>query len=191
MYKTLITTILLLFAITVQVTAQKYLDQDKQVVTMEYKGKKIYSDSMLSDNLKVIGGMKTFAAYLDNYEEEELEADKMGTFFVITDQGFDSVAGTEVLQQLSDKKAQSELIKSLMVPGRLDAHELRKAAAKNGGSIKLRSKQGPLITVSVEGDTLQLLDNKGRKASFIASDLLHKNGFFHILGGYVNPAELP
>lgn len=189
MSKNLNTTLLLLFAITFQLTAQKYLDQDKQAVTREYMGKQISSDSMLSANLKVIGGMKTYAGYVATYEEKGLGADYMGTFFVITDQGFEAEEDTAVLQQLSDTKAQTELVKALMVPGRLDAHQLRKEAAKHGGSIQLRSEQGALITVSLEGDKLQLVDNKGRKATVTAADLLHKNGFFHILGGYVNPAE--
>lgn len=171
------------------VNGQKYLDGDRQTVSREYQGQTITSGQTLSENLKKLSGMATYEGFMATYEAEAMKEDFMGTFFVIPDSGFESEQQTEVLQKLAGEKGQKALVESLIVPGRLDANELRKAALKNGGAAQLRSETGELIRLQLEGDELFIVDSKGRKARIVATDLFHKNGLFHILSSYVDPGD--
>jgi len=176
-------------AFSFAVNGQKYLDSDRQTVSRQYQGQTITSDQTLSENLSKLSGMATYAGFMASYEEDAMKEDFMGTFFVIPDSGFEAEQQTEVLQKLAGEKGQKALVESLIVPGRLDAHELRKAALKNNGAVQLRSEAGQLIRVQLEGEQLYLIDSKGRKAGIVATDLFHKNGLFHILSAYVDPGD--
>jgi hypothetical protein len=183
------TFLVLVLAVVSQGWSQKYLDRDQPTVKQEYKGQQLLSTRTLSENLEAIPSLTTYAGYMADYQSQSMDDNFTGTFFVITNKGMELKDDTEALQLLASRSGQKDLIEALVVPGRLDANELVKAAKKRGGTLALRNLSGGTITLQLEGDSLFVTDKEERKARIIASDFLHKNGFFHILDAFVYPQQ--
>lgn len=184
--------ILLLFLINLAnpVIAQKYLSTESVKVSKEWNGNKFTSTNTFSEN---IAEAKTLAFFAKICDDEgllaEIEKEEMVTIFAITDSAFLKMPEKSRDSILSNKDMTRSLVKYLTVPGRLDSHSLRMAVVKNGGKAYLATLNGEKLGVREINGELQLIDSENRTATFVEADFYHKNGFFHIVEGFVFPVS--
>ena len=182
-------TILLLLITTLSpvVVAQKYLDTDSSVVKRSYNGVEFSSAKSLLENLSEAPGFTTYRGMLEAHAEELLKEGFMGTVFIMPDSAFNTDPEDPEAPNLSDSSLQKKILEYLIVPGRVDAHALKKAASRAGGAAKLSTLSGETLTVQVKGEELLLVDSKGNSSRLIATDLYHSQGFFHIADAILLP----
>ena len=104
------------------------------------------------------------------------------TVFAPTDQAFDNLpAGT--VQTLLKPENQANLQAVLtyhVVPGRVTATDLIGNISKNGGSAKLTTLAGGLLTARLKGDKITITDENGGMATVLTADLAASNGVIHV-----------
>jgi uncharacterized surface protein with fasciclin (FAS1) repeats len=182
-----IVVLVLLVCSTSPLIAQKYKTTDTSVVKRTYNGVEFSSDKTLFENLSEAPGFTVYRGMLETHSEAVLPEGFMGTVFVMPDSALSTDEDDPEAPNLSDPSLQKKILQYLIVPGRVDAHALRKAASKGGGSARLSTLSGATLQVKLVGEQLVLLDNQGNSAQLIATDLYHKEGFFHIADALLLP----
>ncbi|MCW5519588.1 fasciclin domain-containing protein [Aureitalea sp. L0-47] len=177
----------LIVCTTSSLIAQKYKTTDSSVVKRTYNGIEFSSDKSLFENLSEAPGFTVYSSMLETHSEAVLQEGFMGTVFVMPDTAFDTDSEDPEAPNLSDPSLQKKILQFLIVPGRVDAHALKKAASKGGGIARLSTVSGSTLQVKLQGDQIVLLDSKGNSSQLIATDLYHREGFFHIADAILLP----
>ena len=184
------TTILLLMLCLAPATiAQKYTNTETSVVKRSYNGVEFSSNKSLFENLSEAPGFTVYREMLESHGESLLSEGFMGTVFVLPDSSFNLDTDDPEAPNLSDSSLQKRILEYLIVPGRIDAHALKKAATRAGGTARLSTLSGESLAVRLNGEELLLMDSKGNTSRLIATDLYHKHGFFHIADALVLPEQ--
>ena len=183
-FLTLFITILFL---TGSIQAQKYSATTNEKVVTTYNNLQFTSEKTLLENLSQGESFSRFASLLENQGESIFSEDFMGTVFVMTDSGFSIDKDGDGEQDVLLADAEKNLLKFLIVPGRLDAHGIRKAIENGNGKASLATLNGEKLGVRMAGDRIFLLDSQGNTAEIVATDFYHKHGFFHIISSVIMP----
>lgn len=179
---------LLLFALSITaVFAQKYKNQENVVVTKNYSGTEFSSEKSLS---QIVENSNAFA-YLKKKDTEatstlasllnDSQGNKMVTVFLPTNTAYDSLSEADRNALSSNKMAFKNVLKSHIVPGRIDAYAMRKTIQSNGGLATFTTLSGEQLRAKIVGDTIVLMDDNDATATIIATDYLHANGFVHMV----------
>jgi uncharacterized surface protein with fasciclin (FAS1) repeats len=76
----------------------------------------------------------------------------------------------------------------LVVPGKYDSPALLKAIGEGGGQAKLRTVEGGVILVRLNGPTnILLMDEQGNTADIAIYDVYDKNGVMHVVDRMLEP----
>lgn len=104
------------------------------------------------------------------------------TVFAPTDAAFARLPdGTvDTLLKPANRALLQAVLSYHVVPGRVSASDLVAKIQDNGGSTKLETVQGGMLTASLDGDNVVLTDQKGGKARVVAADLGASNGVIHV-----------
>jgi uncharacterized surface protein with fasciclin (FAS1) repeats len=104
------------------------------------------------------------------------------TVFAPTDQAFDALpAGTvQTLLQPENRPRLQAVLTYHVVSGRVSATELLGLIGDNGGSAKLTTLQGGVLTARLDGGKVILTDENGGMATVVAADLAASNGLIHV-----------
>ncbi len=184
-------TFLLLFIVCLgtSVSAQKYLSADKTEVSKEWEGNNFTSTKTFTENISEAQQFKILSKLLKNdLLRQKLENEEMVTIFAITDSAFLQLSKKSKDSILGNTLLMNAMVKYLAVPGRVDSYTIKTAIEKNGGTAYLKTLDGQNLEVRETNGQLELVDSENRTATIIAPDFYHKNGFFHIVSGYVFPA---
>ena len=120
-----------------------------------------------------------------------LSSDGPFTVFAPTNESFDKLpAGTvESLLQPENKPALINLLTYHVVAGKYPAAAVVEAINSNGGSFVVETVQGGKITLSLEGESVKLVDAKGNASMVIMAEVPASNGVIHAIDAVIMPAD--
>jgi uncharacterized surface protein with fasciclin (FAS1) repeats len=104
------------------------------------------------------------------------------TVFAPTDEAFAQVPQSTV-QMLLRPENQAMLQSVLtyhVVPGRLTAADLAKRIRSGGGTARLTTVQGGMLTARMSGSDIVIVDSKGGVATVTQADVIQSNGVIHV-----------
>jgi uncharacterized surface protein with fasciclin (FAS1) repeats len=97
-------------------------------------------------------------------------------------------AGTvETLLRPENKAMLQSVLTYHVVPGRMTAANLMAKVRAGGGTARLTTAQGGILTARMQGGNLVLVDSKGGVATVTQADVMQSNGVIHV----TNAVSLP
>ena len=91
-------------------------------------------------------------------------------------------AGTvDTLLKPESKATLAGILTYHVVAGNLDAAAVVKAITDGKGKAVVKTVQGGSLTVTLEGKNVVITDEKGGKATVVATDLKAGNGIVHVI----------
>nr|WP_210248415.1 fasciclin domain-containing protein [Methylobacterium sp. WL103] len=111
------------------------------------------------------------------------------TVFAPTNAAFAKLpAGTvDTLLKPDMKKTLTGVLTYHVVPGKLDAKDLMAKAKMGGTEANLKTVEGQVLTVKMDGDRLALIDQKGGGAFVEQADVFQSNGVVHVIDSVLMP----
>lgn len=113
------------------------------------------------------------------------------TVFAPTNAAFKKLPnGTVDKLMKPDMKADLKKVLSYhVVPGKLDRKELMEKAKAGGADANLKTVEGEVLTVKLDGDRLALIDQKGGGAYVEQADVNQSNGVVHVIDSVLMPSS--
>lgn len=169
--------------------AQKYTKTDNSEVTKKWNEFTFYSSKTFSENIAEVPEFSLLKKSLElGSSAKTIEDEEMVTIFAMTNNGYEKLQGVkDSIFDTSVAANKIEIIKYHVVPGRVDSHSIKKAVQHKEGVAHFSTLQGDKLGVKEENGQLYLVDSAGNTSMISATDFYHKNGFFHIVEGYVLP----
>ena len=111
------------------------------------------------------------------------------TVFAPVNAAFDRLpAGTVATLLRPENKAMLQSVLTYhVVPGRFTAADLMSQIRAGGGSARLTTAQGGMLTARISGRNIVLTDAKGGTSTVIQGDVMQSNGVIHV----TNAVSLP
>lgn len=111
------------------------------------------------------------------------------TVFAPTNAAFDKLpAGTvDTLVKPENKAMLTNILTYHVVPGKMTAADIEKAAKANGGKAVLKTVQGESITLQKSGSGWTVTDSKGKSAKITIANVMQSNGVIHVIDGVLMP----
>lgn len=111
------------------------------------------------------------------------------TVFAPTNAAFAALpAGTvEGLLKPESKATLTKILTYHVIAGKLDAAAVVKAINDGHGKAVVKTVSGGSLTATLEGKNVILTDEKGGKATVVATDLMGSNGVVHVINAVVMP----
>ena len=111
------------------------------------------------------------------------------TVFAPTNEAFDKLpkATVEKLMQPDMKADLTKILTYHVVPGKLDAAELKKDIKAGGGSYTMKTVEGGPLTARMDGGKLVLIDAMGGGSVVEIPDVYQSNGVVHVIGSVLMP----
>jgi uncharacterized surface protein with fasciclin (FAS1) repeats len=111
------------------------------------------------------------------------------TVFAPVNAAFDRLpAGTvQTLLRPENKAMLQSVLTYHVVPGRMTAADLGAAIRAGGGTARLKTAQGGMLTARMSGRNIVLTDAKGGTSTVIQGDVMQSNGVIHV----TNAVSLP
>lgn len=112
---------------------------------------------------------------------QTLEGKGPFTVFAPTNEAFDKLpAGTvKTLLKPENKQRLASILTYHVVSGKVTAAKLRQKIKAGGGSAKLKTVNGEILSARMSGDSISLIDTKGNTANVTIGDVMHSNGIIH------------
>lgn len=120
---------------------------------------------------------------------ETLEGSGPFTVFAPTNAAFDKLpAGTvDNLVKPENKATLTKVLTYHVVPGRLDAKELKKWMKQGNGTAELTTVQGGKLWIMEKDGKWWVKDEKGMTAQITISDVYQSNGVIHVIDTVLMP----
>lgn len=120
---------------------------------------------------------------------ETLEGKGPFTVFAPTNMAFDKLPAGAVDDLLKpEHKAQlTGVLTYHVVSGKYDAKALMDMIKKGGGKAMLKTVAGGTLTFKMNGDKLEVWDEKGGHAMVTTADVYQSNGVIHVVDGVLMP----
>lgn len=120
---------------------------------------------------------------------ETLQGKGPFTVFAPTNAAFDKLpAGTvESLLKPESKATLSKILTYHVVAGNLDAAAVIKAITDGKGKVVVKTVSGGSLTATLKDGKVVLTDEKGGKATVVATDLKAGNGVVHVIDTVLMP----
>ncbi|VXC66168.1 fasciclin domain-containing protein [Sphingomonas sp. AX6] len=111
------------------------------------------------------------------------------TVFAPTDAAFAKLpAGTvDTLVMPANKAMLTSILTYHVVPGKLSAADIAAQAARNGGTLNLRTVAGGMIALSRAGNGWRIVDAKGGTSMITIADVNQSNGVIHVVDTVLMP----
>ncbi len=111
------------------------------------------------------------------------------TVFAPTNRAFGKLPQGTVptLLKPENKKMLTNVLTYHVVPGRLSANDLMRAAMRDGGQTKLKTVVGEELTIAANGNTLTVWDGKGGRSNITIRNVFQSNGVIHVVDGVLLP----
>ncbi len=111
------------------------------------------------------------------------------TVFAPTDAAFAKLpAGTVDTLVLPENKAMlTSILTYHVVPGKLSAADIASQAARNGGTVRLKTVAGGTIALSRAGNGWRITDAKGGSSMITIADVNQSNGVIHVVDTVLMP----
>lgn len=120
---------------------------------------------------------------------DTLSGDGPFTVFAPTNAAFAALPeGTvDTLLLPENKGALTEVLTYHVVPGTVTAPELLALIAAGGGTAELATANGGVLRAQTNGESVVIIDQKGRVATVTTADALQSNGVIHVVDTVLLP----
>jgi uncharacterized surface protein with fasciclin (FAS1) repeats len=104
------------------------------------------------------------------------------TVFAPTDAAFARLpqSTVQMLLRPENKAMLQSVLTYHVVPGRLTAADLGQSIRDGGGTARLTTAQGGVLTARMSGSNIVIVDSKGGVATVTQADVLQSNGVIHV-----------
>ena len=111
------------------------------------------------------------------------------TVFAPTNAAFAALpAGTvDTLLKPESKPALTKVLTYHVVAGKMDAASLMAAIKAGGGKAMLKTVSGGMLTASVAGGAVKVMDESGGTATVTIADVIQSNGVIHVVDKVLLP----
>ena len=171
--------------------AQKYTKTDTSELSKNWNETTFYASKTFTENITEMPSFSTLKKDLElGSSTKEIEDQEKVTIFAMTNNAYEKLKGVNDsvfdIVQITNRIA---IIKYHVIPGRVDKRSIKKAIQYKGGISYFMTLQGVKLGIKEENSQLFLVDSFGNTSVISATDFYHKNGFFHIVEGYVLPTS--
>jgi uncharacterized surface protein with fasciclin (FAS1) repeats len=149
-----------------------------------YANKNIVENALNSkDHTTLVAAVKA-AGLVDT-----LEGKGPFTVFAPTNEAFDKLpAGTvDTLVKPENKDMLVKILTYHVVPGKYTAAKLKKDIMQGNGTTTLKTVQGEMLTLTMEGADLVVKDEKGGIAHITTANVMQSNGIIHVIDSVLQP----
>jgi len=184
-YKVLLFTLLM----STMSFSQKYTNTDSSEVSKKWNETTFYASKSFAENIAAVPNFTMLKKSLEfGSSLKAIEDEEMVTIFAMTNNGYEKLEGVkDSVFDITVVANRVAMIKYHVIPGRVDSHSIKKAVQRIGGIAYFSTLQGDKLGVKEENGQLYLVDSLGNTSMISATDFYHKNGFFHIVEGFVLP----
>ena len=111
------------------------------------------------------------------------------TVFAPTNEAFDKLPnGTvETLVKPENKEKLTSILTYHVVAGKVTAEKLAKMIKAGGGKAELKTVNGETLTAKMDGDSVELVDEKGGMSKVTIADVMQSNGVIHVIDTVLMP----
>ncbi len=171
--------------------AQKYTKTDTSELSKNWNETTFYASKTFTENITEIPSFSTLKKDLElGSSTKEIEDQEMVTIFAMTNNAYEKLKGVnDSVFDIVPITNRIAIIKYHVIPGRVDKRSIKKAIQYKGGIAYFMTLQGVKLGIKEENSQLFLVDSFGNTSVISATDFYHKNGFFHIVEGYVLPTS--
>lgn len=171
--------------------AQKYTKTDASKLSKNWNETTFYASKSFTENINKVPSFSTLKKNLElGSSTKEIEDQEMVTIFAMTNNAFEKLQGVnDSIFDIVPITNRIAIIKYHVIPGRVDKRSIKKAIQYKGGIAYFTTLKGVKLGIKEENSQLFLVDSFGNTSVISATDFYHKNGFFHIVEGYVLPAS--
>ena len=171
--------------------AQKYTKTDTSELSKNWNETTFYASKSFTENITEIPSFSTLKKNLElGSSTKEIEDQEMVTIFAMTNNAYEKLKGVnDSVFDIVPITNRIAIIKYHVIPGRVDKRSIKKAIQYKGGIAYFMTLQGVKLGIKEENSQLFLVDSFGNTSVISATDFYHKNGFFHIVEGYVLPTS--
>ncbi len=194
------------FALSIIVFTTSCNESEKYKVTKDENGKliaqKISEIKEVEEGEKILPtiieftsvdkGFSTLSEAIKTAELTETFTQDGGfTIFAPINMAFDKLPpkSGEKLLKPENKMRLATILKYHIIPSVISKEDIVKAIQEGGGSIPLKTLEGSLITASLKGDTVYLIDESGNGGKLITTNVEASNGFIHTIDAIMIPKE--
>jgi uncharacterized surface protein with fasciclin (FAS1) repeats len=113
------------------------------------------------------------------------------TVFAPTNTAFSMLpTGTvDMLLKTENKAMLTQVLTYHVVPGRIDAAALADQIRAGGGQVMLKTASGGMLTASMRGKDVTIVDAKGNAAIVTTADVYQSNGVIHVVDKVLMPGS--
>ena len=171
--------------------AQKYTKTDTSELSKNWNETTFYASKSFTENITEIPSFSILKKNLElGASTKEIEDQEMVTIFAMTNNAYEKLQGVnDSVFDIVPITNRIAIIKYHVIPGRVDKRSIKKAIQYKGGIAYFMTLQGVKLGIKEENSQLFLVDSFGNTSVISATDFYHKNGFFHIVEGYVLPTS--
>mgnify|MGYP000710380738 FL=1 len=171
--------------------AQKYTKTDTSELSKNWNKTTFYASKSFTENITEIPSFSILKKNLElGASTKEIEDQEMVTIFAMTNNAYEKLKGVnDSIFDIVPITNRIAIIKYHVIPGRVDKRSIKKAIQYKGGIAYFMTLQGVKLGIKEENSQLFLVDSFGNTSVISATDFYHKNGFFHIVEGYVLPTS--
>jgi len=171
--------------------AQKYTKTDTSELSKNWNETTFYASKSFTENITEIPSFSILKKNLElGASTKEIEDQEMVTIFAMTNNAYEKLKGVnDSIFDIVPITNRIAIIKYHVIPGRVDKRSIKKAIQYKGGIAYFMTLQGVKLGIKEENSQLFLVDSFGNTSVISATDFYHKNGFFHIVEGYVLPTS--
>ena len=184
---------LLFFALLINTVgfAQKYTKTDASELSKNWNETTFYASKSFTENITEVPSFSTLKKNLElGSSTKEIEDQEMVTIFAMTNNAYEKLQGVnDSIFDVVPITNRIAIIKYHVIPGRVDKRSIKKAIQYKGGIAYFTTLLGVKLGIKEENSQFLLVDSFGNTSVISATDFYHKNGFFHIVEGYVLPAS--
>jgi uncharacterized surface protein with fasciclin (FAS1) repeats len=168
-----------LAAVSTPSSAPPPIDPDAEVMNPDIGGQAMLPERDTMANLTHSPmHTKLVAALEQSGVAGALKADGQFTLFAPTDAAF----------RAGDKAGRERRLRYLIVPGKYDSGALLRVINENGGEAKLRTLEGGVLKVRMNGPTnILVTDERGNAADIAIYDIHDRNGVIQVIDGMIEP----
>ncbi|MEP2935120.1 MAG: fasciclin domain-containing protein [Gilvibacter sp.] len=184
----LLISLLVVASLSTTTFAQKYSAGVRDHIKTYIEADTIHASKTLYDNIKDLERFSIATKIMELTQvQNDINALEMATVFVPSDEAFSGLSEKELTALLTVKNSTmlKDAFLSHIIAGRMDAHSLRRMVTANGNSAIFRSP-GKVDPEAVgQGNDLYITVPGGPKARFQFTNLLHKQGIFHVVDSFL------
>ncbi len=149
-----------------------------------YASKNIVENAMHSkDHTTLVAAVKAAGLV------QTLESKGPFTVFAPTNEAFDKLPNGTVatLVKPESKEKLTSILTYHVVAGKVTAEKLAEKIKAGGGKAELKTVNGETLTAKMDGDSVELVDEKGGTSKVTIPDVMQSNGVIHVIDTVLMP----